>query len=208
MTTMSKVVELRQRGMRARVREAHETGALVRLWRAELEAASFSGYVAAIGKEFFLLWAMGDYIGFDGLYALRYRDVTELEVPDKNHGFLEKAMALRGIKPDWPDDFALDDVESVVRWAARHASVFGVHVDTEGEDEVCYVGRLLGVESDGFLVQEITPDAEWLREASFFGLDEVSAIALRSPYHEALEQVAGAPPDDVRPPNRDTERLH
>lgn len=208
MTKMSKVVELRQRGVRARVREAHESGALVRLWRGELEAASFSGYVAAIGKEFFLLWAMGDYIGFDGLYALRYRDVTELELPDKNHGFLEKALALRGIKPQWPQEFVLDDVESVVRSAAANARVFGVHVDTEGEDEVCYVGRLLGFETDGFLVQEITPDAEWLREASFFGLDEVSAIALRSPYHEALEQVAGAPPDDVRPPSRDTERLH
>jgi len=54
---MTKVVELRQRGLRARIREAQESGALVRLWRAEHEAASFSGYVAALGKEFFLLWA-------------------------------------------------------------------------------------------------------------------------------------------------------
>lgn len=205
---MTKVVELRQRGLRARIREAHESGALVRLWRAEHEAASFSGYVAALGKEFFLLWALGDYIGFDGLYALRYRDVTEIEVPDKNAGFLAKAMKLRGIEPDWPADFGLDDVEQVMRSAAQHARVVGVHVDTEGEDEVCYVGRLLGFDGDGILLQEITPDAEWLRETSFFGFDEVSAVALRGPYHEALVEVAGPPPDDVRPFNRDRETFH
>lgn len=205
---MTKVVELRQRGLRARIREAQESGALVRLWRAEHEAASFSGYVAALGKEFFLLWALGDYIGFDGLYALRYRDVTEIEVPDKNAGFLAKAMKLRSIEPDWPKDFALDDVEQVVRSAAQHARVIGVHVDTEGEDEVCYVGRLLGFDGEGILLQEITPDAEWLRETSFFGFDEVSAVALRGPYHEALVEVAGPPPDDVRPFNRDRETFH
>lgn len=205
---MTKVVELRQRGVRARVREAHESGALVRLWRAELEPASFTGYIAALGKEFFLLWALGDYIGYDGLYALRYRDVTEIEVPDKNHGFLEKAMKLRGIERAWPAAFALDDVAQVVRSASQNARVVGVHVDTEGEDEVCYVGRLLGFEADGFLVQEITPDAEWLRESSFFGFDEVSAIAFGGPYHEALAEVAGPPPDDVRPLNRDRETFH
>ena len=60
MATMNKVVELRQRGIRARLRDAHEQGTLVRLWRSELEAASFSGYVAALGKEYLLLWALGD----------------------------------------------------------------------------------------------------------------------------------------------------
>ena len=208
MATMNKVVELRQRGIRARLRDAHEQGTLVRLWRSELEAASFSGYVAALGKEYLLLWALGDYIGFDGLYALRFRDITEVEAPDKNHRFLEKAMALRAIQPDWPDEFELDDVAGLVRSASKHAPVIGVHVDTEGEDEVCYVGRLIGFESDGFLMQEISPDAEWMREASFFGFDEVSAVALRSPYHAALAEVAGEPTDDVRPPSRNDERLH
>ena len=92
---MSKIVQMKQRGVRAKLREAHETGAMVRLWRAEHEVASFTGFVVGMGKEFFLLWALGDYIGFDGIYALRHRDVTEIEVPDKNALFLVKAMALK-----------------------------------------------------------------------------------------------------------------
>lgn len=208
MAAMSKIVEMKQRGVRARLREAHESRVLVRLWRNELEAASFTGLVAGLGKEFFLLWVLGDYIGFDGLYALRYRDVTEIEVPDHHSKFLEKAMALKEMKPEWPTDFALDDVEGLVRWAAKHVGAIAVHVDTEEEDEVCYVGRLLGFEADGFLVQEITPDAEWLRESSFFGFDEVSAVSLRGPYQEALLQVAGPPPDDIVPSTRDSGSLH
>jgi len=142
---MSKIVEMKQRGVRAKLREAHESGALVRLWRAEHEAASFTGFVVGIGKEFFLLWALGDYIGFDGIYALRHRDVTEIEVPDKNAGFLLKAMALKDIKPAWPADFKLDDVDGAVR---------------------------------------------------------------SGPYHQALAQVAGTPPDDIRPFSRDQGSLH
>lgn len=205
---MSKVVELKQRGARAKIREAAEKRILIRLWRDGHEAASFSGYVAGLGREFFLLWAIGDYVGFDGLYALRYKDVSEIESPDKSAPFLEKAMILRDIKPEWPTDFELDDIEGVVRSAARHASVLAVHVDSEGDDEICYVGRLLGFEPDGFLVQEITPDAEWLREASFFGFEEVSAIGIRGPYHTTLAEVAGTPPDDIRPFSRDRGSVH
>lgn len=205
---MSNVVKLKQRGVRAQLREAATARTLIRLWRDDHEVASFSGYVAALGQEFFLMWAVGDYIGFDGLYALRYRDVSELEMPDKSARFFEKAMALRGITPSWPENFALDDVENVVRSASALGGVIAAHVDSEGDDEVCYVGRLLGFESDGFLLQEITPDGEWLREASFFGFDEVSAIGCMGPYHTALAEVAGTPPDDIRPFSRDHGSVH
>lgn len=190
---MSKIIELKQRGSRAKLRTAQEQSALVRVWRSHLEAASFTGYVAGMGKEFFLMWVLADYIGFDGLYALRYKDLTEVEIPEKSQRFLQQAMAIRGLKPEWPADFALDGVEEVVSSANRHAQVIAVHVDTEDKEEVCYVGRLVEFQADGFSLQEITPDAEWLHENSFFGFDEVSAIGLRGPYHEILAQVAGEP---------------
>lgn len=200
---MSKVVELKQRGSRASLREAMGSRTLIRLWREDREAASFSGYVAGMGREFFLFWTVGDYIGFDGLYALRYRDVSSIEAPDKSAGFLEKALALRQITPSWPAEFRLDDVESVITDAAREAPVVGVHVDSEGDDEVCYIGRLLGFEGDGFLIQEISPDAQWMGEPSSFGFEEVSAIGFASPYHSMLAEVAGTPPQGLRAFSRD-----
>ena len=196
---MGQVIEMKAQGTRARLREAYERGTLVRLWRGELEGGSFTGYIAGIGREYFLIAAIGDYIGFDGWYALRHRDVTELECPDKNHVFIEKAMALKNVKPELPRDWSLDEPEALVRSACNANGIVAVHVDTEGEAEMCYVGRVLAYEADGFIMQEITPDAEWLRESSFFGYDEISAIAVKSPYNDALEMVAGVPPEDVVP---------
>jgi len=191
---MSNIVELRPKSIPARLREAGRDRVLIRLWRESLEPGSFTGYVAALGKDRFLMWTLGDHIGFDGLFVLRYRDVTRLETPDQHADFLTKAITLRGLKPLWPAEFPLDDMASIVAFAQTQAPVISVYLDTEAETETCYVGRLLAFENDGFNLQEISPNAEWLREPSGFGFDEVSALSMHEPYALALAEVAGPPP--------------
>jgi hypothetical protein len=191
---MGKVIELKTTGQRAQLREAQQQQSLIRLWRAELEHGSFCGYVGGVGREFFLLWVVGDGITYDGMYVMRHRDVSELETPDKHHVFMEKALKHKQLLPRTPRGFPLDSIREVVQAAGKLAPVIGVHVDSEDEAEVCYIGRLVGVEEDGFTLQEISPDAEWLREASFFAWDEVSTISMEDGYAQALLAVAGAPP--------------
>ncbi|HEY4144643.1 hypothetical protein [Pinirhizobacter sp.] len=191
---MGKIIQLKTNGQRAGLREAQDNRQLVRLWRGELEHGSFCGYVGGVGREFFLLWVVGDGISYDGMYVMRHRDVTELEVPDKHHSFLEKALALKGISPTPPAVFPLDDIGQVVRAASANAKVIGVHVDSEEDTEVCYIGRVVSYEEDGFNMQEITPDAEWLGEASFFAWDEISTISIEDAYAVSLLAVAGDPP--------------
>ena len=194
MDVMGKVIELKITGQRAQLREAQQRQQLVRLWRGDLEHGSFCGYVAGVGREFFLLWVVGDAITYDGLYVMRHRDVTELEAPDAHHAFIERALAIKHIVPRVPRQFPLDGIREVVQAAGLLSPVVGVHVDSEEESEVCYVGRVLGVEEDGFNMQEITPDAEWLREPSFFAWDEVSTISIQDGYAQSLLAVAGDPP--------------
>lgn len=195
MAPMGKIIELKTTGQRAQLREAQENRQLVRLWREELEHGSFCGYVGGVGREFFLLWVVGDTITYDGIYIMRHRDVSELEVPDKHALFMEKALTLKGLTPTLPQDFPLDNIREVVEAAARQSAVIGVHVDSEEEAEVCYIGKLVSVEEDGFNMQEISPDAEWLREASFFSWDEVSTVSIEDGYAQSLLAVAGiAPP--------------
>ena len=191
---MGKVIELKTTGQRAQLREAQQTQQLVRLWRGELEHGSFCGYVGGVGREFFLLWVVGDAITYDGMYVMRHRDITELEAPDKHAIFMEKALAMKQLLPRTPRGFPLDDIREVVQAAARQAPVIGVHVDSEDEAEVCYIGKLISFEDDGFYMQEISPDAEWLREASFFSWDEVSTVSIEDGYAQALLAVAGTAP--------------
>jgi hypothetical protein len=191
---MSKVIELKPKSIPARLREAQRERMLVRLWRENLEPGSFTGRIVAVGQDRFLLWALGDYIGFDGLFVLRYRDVSRLETPDHHADFLEKAIKLRNLEPELPADFPLDDLRQILTASSERAPVLSIYVDTEAENEICYIGKLLAFEQDGFTVQEVSPHAEWLREPSFFGWDEVSCISMNEPYALALYEVAGAPP--------------
>jgi len=191
---VSNVIELKNTGQRAQLREAQQQQTLVRLWREELEHGSFCGYVGGVGREFFLLWVIGDGITYDGMYAMRHRDISELEAPDKHHAFFEKALALKHILPRPPRGFPLDNIRDVIQAAGALAPVIGVHVNSEDESEVCYIGRLDVVDDDGFYLQELSPDAEWMLEASFFSWDEVSTVSIEDGYAMSLLAVAGPAP--------------
>jgi hypothetical protein len=191
---VSNIIELKTPGQRGRLREAQQHQTLVRLWRDDLEHGSFCGYVGGVGQEFFLLWVVGDGITYDGIYVMRHRDVSELEAPDKHHVFFEKALALKQLLPRPPRGFPLDNIREVVQAAGAQFPVIGVHVDSEDESEVCYIGRLSSTDEDGFYLQELSPDAEWMREASFFSWDEVSTVSLEDGYAQSLLAVAGPAP--------------
>ena len=194
MPAVSNIIELKTTGQRAQLREAQQSRTLVRLWREDLEHGSFCGYVGGVGQEFFLLWVVGDGITYDGMYVMRHRDISELESPDKHHVFFEKALALKHILPRPPRGFPLDNIREVIQAAGAQAPVIGVHVDSEDEAEVCYIGRLASVDDDGFYMQELSPDAEWMREASFFAWDEVSTVSIEDSYAQSLLAVAGSAP--------------
>jgi hypothetical protein len=194
MDAVSNIIELKNTGQRALLREAQQKQTLIRLWREDLEHGSFCGYVGGVGREFFLLWVVGDGITYDGMYVMRHRDISELESPDKHHIFFEKALALKHILPRPPRGFPLDNIREVIEAAGAQAQVIGVHVDSEDESEVCYIGHLINVEEDGFNLQELSPDAEWMREPSFFSWDEVSTISIEDGYATSLLAVAGPAP--------------
>ena len=191
---MGTVIELKTTGQRAQLREAQQNQQLIRLWRGDLEHGSFCGYVGGVGREFLLLWVVGDGITYDGMYVMRHRDISELEAPDKHHAFMERALQLKQLLPRPPRGFPLDGIREVIQAAGRLVPVIGVHVDSEDESEVCYIGRLVSVEEDGFNLQEVSPDAEWLREVSFFSWDEVSTVSMEDGYAQSLLAVAGLPP--------------
>lgn len=191
---MATILEFKSGNLRAQLREAMQQHTMVRLWRGELEHGSFCGYIGGVGREFILLWVIGDNLTDDGIYIMRHRDITELEAPERHHAFMAKALALRGIEPRLPHDFPLDSVQDAVHAAGAMLPVIGVHVDTEEEEEVCYIGHLVSSDDEGFYLQELSPDAEWMRQASFFGWDEVSTLSLDDGYAQGLLAVAGPAP--------------
>ncbi|MEO5810930.1 MAG: hypothetical protein ABIU96_01790 [Rhodanobacter sp.] len=208
MAAVNNVIELKTTGERAQLREAQKNQTLIRLWRENLEHGSFCGYVSGVGREFFLLWVVGDGVTYDGMYVMRHRDVTELEAPDKHHEFFAKALALKQLQPLSPQGFPLDGIREVIQAAGAYAPIIGVHVDSEDESEVCYIGRLVSTEDEGFYMQELSPDAEWMREVSFFTWDEVSTVSMEDSYAQSLLAVGGPAPALAAPGDSGEQRAH
>lgn len=193
---MATILPFKSRGVLPLLREARDSRQLVRLWREELEVGSYCGRVGPIGQAFFGMWVLGDNLAFDGIHVLRQRDITEIEVPDRHHVFLEQAVAINGLQPAVPDGLQLDDVRAMIESVTALAAVISVRVDNGNPEEadICYVGRLANAEDDGFNLQEITPEAHWLHEPSFFAWDEISSACFDDPYTRMLARVAGNPP--------------
>ena len=59
-----------------------------------------------------------------------------------------------------------------------------------------FCGYVCGVGREFFLLymQELSRDAEWMHEVSFFSWDEVSTVSLEDGYALSLLDVAGPPP--------------
>ena len=191
---MSKILQLKMTSQRALLREAQQNRKLVRLRHKKLEFGSFCGYVGGVGREFVLLWTINDALYYDGMYAMRHCDITELEVPDKRHAFVRKVLAIKKIEPKTPGNFPLDTIHEVIQGAGQRSPVISVYINSEEDSEGCYVGRFLGVEENGFTLQGISTDAVWMSEPSCFTWDKVSTVSMEEGYTQALLMVAGDPP--------------
>jgi len=61
------------------------------------------------------------------------------------------------------------------------------------DPDVCWIGRILGVERGRVSVLEITPDATWEEKPESFGLSEITRVSFGGDYETALHLVGGDP---------------
>ena len=76
--------------------------------------------------------------------------------------------------------------------AGRHFPLVTVH--REGIDpDVCWIGRVLGIERGRVSLLEITPDATWEEKPESFRLNEITRVNFGGDYETALHLVGGHP---------------
>jgi len=170
---------------------AAEEHTLVRLWRDDIEASGVTGYVVAVGPEFFLLSLVGEEIVFNGFEALRLQDVTEVESPHEYHAFIEKALELkREQEPAYPV-IDLGSVGALVESAGRAFPIVSISREYADPD-VCHVGMPVQVQAGSVSLMEIGPDAVWYEDVEFYSLGEITRVDFGGGYEEALILVGGS----------------
>lgn len=163
---------------------------LVRFDR-RFDDSAVRGYVLDVGPRFFLLALVSDRIWFDGFECFRIGDVRGFR-PDPHAGFAESALRKRR---DWlpqKPHVSVRSIEELLVSASRLFPLVTVHREAIDPD-VCWIGRILGVERGRVSLLGITPDATWEEKPESFRLSEITRVNFGGDYETALHLVGGDP---------------
>lgn len=178
------------RGWPAQLIHAKQTRAFMRLSR-RFEDSKIRGYVLDVGPKFFLLSLVSDRIRLDGFECFRIRDILNV-MPDPYAAFAESALKKRGQRKPKKPKVSVKSVEDIVLSAGRAFPLVTIHRE-EIDLDVCWIGRVLGVNRGRVSLLEINPDATWDSSPTEYPLDEITRMNFGGDYENALYLVGGDP---------------
>jgi len=154
------------------------------------------GYVLDVGPKFFLLAVVSDCIWFDGFECFRIGDVQSVR-SDPYASFAESALRKRRERIPAKPRVSVAAIEELLVSAGSHFPLVTVHRERVDPD-VCWIGRVLGVERGRVSLLEITPDATWEEKPESFRLSEITRVSLGGDYETALHLVGGNPRQAIK----------
>jgi hypothetical protein len=162
------------------------------------EAASVRGYVLDVGLKFFALATVCDRIWFDGFECFRIGDIRGLR-PDPYTEFTERALKKRGERMPNKPAISISNIQELLLSAGSLFPLVTIH--QEGVDpDVCWIGRVVGVDRDYLSLLEITPAAKWEAKATSFELKKITRVSFGADYEAALCLVGGEPKEQTQSP--------
>jgi hypothetical protein len=163
---------------------------LVRFDR-RFEDSSVHGYVLDVGPKFFLLAVVSDRIWFDGFECFRIGDVRSLR-PDPYAQFVESALKKRRVLMPHKPRVSVASIGELLLSASRQFPLVTIHRE-KIDREVCWIGRVLGVERGRVSLLGITPNATWEDELESYRVGEITRVGFGGDYETALHLVGGNP---------------
>jgi len=165
---------------------------LVRFTR-PFEQGSVNGYVLAVGPRWLLSALVGDGIRFNGFQCFRLRDVRKLQIPHPHAEFFKAALKKRGERLPRRPRVSVASIEELLRSANQSFPLVTIHREAIDPD-VCWIGRVLGMDRRRVTLLEIDPDACWDDGPTHFRLNEITRVDFGGDYEDALYMVGGPPP--------------
>jgi hypothetical protein len=134
---------------------------------------------------------VSDRIRFDGFECFRVNDVKNLE-PDPYAAFAEAALKKRRLRRPKKPRVSVDSVERLLLSAGRAFPLVTIHRESIDPD-VCWIGRVLGVNRGRVSMLEINPDATWDKTPTEYRLNGITRVNFGGDYEKALHLVGGRP---------------
>jgi hypothetical protein len=180
----------------SQIAKAKSERTLVR-FESRFDHLTVRGYVLDQGPKFFLVAVVSDRIWFDGFECFRLADVRDLR-PDSHGAFAESALRIRGERIPEKPPISVTSIEELLLSASREFPLVTIHLEKTDPD-VCWIGRVLGIERGRVSLLGITPDAKWQEKAEIYRLIQITRVSFGADYETALHLVGGEPKQDIKP---------
>ena len=176
---------------RSQLSEALRKGHLIRFSR-RFETSTVRGYVLDVGPRFFLLSLVSDRLWFDGFECFRVTDVSDIR-RDPYATFAEEALRKRTERKPRKPRVSVATIERLVVSANRAFPLVTIHREAV-DAEVCWIGRVVGIDRGRISLLEISPEATWEEKPGEHRLSEITRVSFGGDYENALHIVGGSPP--------------
>jgi len=163
--------------------------ALVEVRRSPLPSEELEGFFTSSSDAWLLLHKTTDYILLDGHSAFPAGDVFAVELVDDDRRITRRVLDLRGESPRSLPEIDLTSPRRILETASPLYPLVTVMAEREIPD-AAWIGRISGYEDDYFVLQLLTPGAEW-SDDKVFAYDAVTRIDFGGRYEDALALAAG-----------------
>lgn len=175
-----------------RLRRAAECQALVRIKRSPRNADRVDGIVVAVGAEWGLIARTGDGGFFDGLVAIRVKDVVKVR---KDTSFQERFARTR---PEWPPTapagLDLDTTAGLLRGMSAISPLLAIEQEGRFHSQMMWIGVVDEVTKRWLWLREVRPNATWRKRPFGYELRRITKASISDRYLIALAAIAGAGP--------------
>jgi hypothetical protein len=166
--------------------QAEVEGQIVKVHRRPVPDEPTHGFVSVVGETWVVLQTIDARMRLDGYSAIRLEDVTDCRSED-DHSFTAKALSLRGDRPARPGVDATG-LANLLSSAQRQFGLVSIFIERHAPD-VCYIGRVLEVNSTDLTLEPIDPEARW-QEPEVYELHDITRVDFGGSYEQALALVA------------------
>jgi hypothetical protein len=174
------------------LREAVESRALVRVKRSPRNADRIDGIVVAVGAKWALIAQTGEGGFFDGLVAIRVKDVVKV---NKDSSFEARFVETQ---PEWPPTAPggvdLGTTACVITGLSAISPVLGIEQERRFHSQMTWIGVVDEITKGWLWLHEVRPDATWKKRPLGYKLRRITKVNISSRYLTALAVIAGTEP--------------
>jgi hypothetical protein len=165
---------------------------IIRIVRSPPNTDLVSGIPLAIGSKWVLLLETGDGGYFDGIVALRLKDIVKVK---KDSSFESRfAQTQPGWPPTAPEDVNLDNTRSLINDLSRISPLLGIEQERRHHSSMRWIGVVTEMRDGWLRLHEVRPDATWHAHPLAYKLKSVTKVNILDRYLIALSSIAGTFP--------------